>query len=265
MFADARASPAIMSRYEDADLVAQERLRANGQVPEHLAIIMDGNGRWARQRKLRRLRGHREGVRSVRDVVEACGQLGVKVLTLYTFSTENWNRSDAEVNALMKLLIRTLRQELQTFARNGIRLLSIGDRSKLPGDARVELEETIESCKNHQGMTLVLALSYSGRWEIAEAARKLSIQVKRGELAPDDINEETFSAALDTAGLPDPDLLIRTGSEIRISNFLLWQIAYAELYFTETYWPDFRRGHLYEAIRSFQDRERRFGRVLETS
>jgi len=254
-----------MSSYEDADLKAQTRLKADGQVPEHVAIIMDGNGRWAKQRKLNRLRGHREGVRSVRDVVEACGQLGVKYLTLYTFSTENWNRSQREVNALMKLLIRTLRQELQTFARNGIRLLAIGDRTKLPKAACRELEETIELCSKHDQMTLILALSYSGRWELTEAVRKIADQVKSGKIDSSAINEATVSAALETAGIPDPDLLIRTGSEIRVSNFLLWQIAYTELYFTDAYWPDFRRGHLYEAIRSFQDRERRFGGVLSDS
>jgi undecaprenyl diphosphate synthase len=254
-----------VTSYEDADLDAQSRLRANGQIPEHVAIIMDGNGRWARQRKLRRVRGHREGVRSVRDVVEACVQLGVKNLTLYTFSTENWNRSQTEVNALMKLLIRTLRQELETFERNGIRLLSIGDRSKLPKAARNELEETIEACASNGHMTLTLALSYSGRWEITEAARKIAEDVRSGSINISDIDESTVAAALDTAGTPDPDLLIRTGSEVRISNFLLWQIAYAELYFTDAYWPDFRRGHLYEAIRSFQDRERRFGGVLDES
>jgi undecaprenyl diphosphate synthase len=252
-----------MSRFEDADLKAQSRLKANGQIPEHVAIIMDGNGRWARQRKLRRVRGHREGVRSVRDIVEACGQLGVKYLTLYTFSTENWNRSDTEVNALMKLLIRTLRQELETFARNGIRLLSIGDRAKLPKAARKELEETIESCAGNTQMTLVLALSYSGRWEITEAVRKIATRVKAGDIDVSDISEEVVADSMDGTGVPDPDLLIRTGSEIRVSNFLLWQIAYTELYFTDAYWPDFRRGHLYEAIRSYQDRERRFGGVLD--
>lgn len=252
-----------MSRTVDADKEAQELLRGDGQIPEHIAIIMDGNGRWARQRKYLRVRGHREGVRSVRDIVEACGQLGVKYLTLYTFSTENWNRSDQEVNALMKLLIRTLRQELETFTRNGIRLLAIGDRSMLPEKARIELEETINSCRDNTSMTLVLALSYSGRWELTEAARRLSLRVKRGEITVEEINENMFCEALDTAGIPDPDLLIRTGNEIRISNFLLWQIAYAELYFTDCYWPDFRRGNLYKAIRSFQDRERRFGQVLD--
>ncbi len=254
-----------MSRFEDADSKAQERLKSNGQIPGHIAIIMDGNGRWARQRKLRRFRGHREGVRSVRDIVEASAKLGVNNLTLYTFSTENWNRSDTEVNALMKLLIRTLRRELETFTRNGIRLRAIGDRNKLPKDARIELQETIDACSRNTGMTLVLALSYSGRWELTETVRKLAVRVKNGILHPDQIDEEMISNALDTAGIPDPDLLIRTGSEVRISNFLLWQIAYTELYFTETYWPDFRRGHLYEAVRSYQDRERRFGQIPDPS
>ena len=254
-----------MSRFEDADSKAQERLKSNGQIPGHIAIIMDGNGRWARQRKLRRFRGHREGVRSVRDIVEASAKLGVNNLTLYTFSTENWNRSDTEVNALMKLLIRTLRRELETFTRNGIRLRAIGDRNKLTKDARIELQETIDACSRNTGMTLVLALSYSGRWELTETVRKLAVRVKNGILHPDQIDEEMISNALDTAGIPDPDLLIRTGSEVRISNFLLWQIAYTELYFTETYWPDFRRGHLYEAVRSYQDRERRFGQIPDPS
>jgi len=254
-----------MSRFEDADLKAQERLKANGQIPEHIAIIMDGNGRWARQRKLRRFKGHREGVRSVRDIVEASARLGIQYLTLYTFSTENWNRSEKEVNALMKLLIRTLRKELETFTRNGIRLHAIGDRKKLPDDARAELQETIDACRDNTGMTLILALSYSGRWELTETVRRLATSARDGKLDPELIDEDMISGALDTAGIPDPDLLIRTGNEIRISNFLLWQIAYAELYFTETYWPDFRRGHLYEAVRSYQDRERRFGRILEHS
>lgn len=253
-----------MSSQSVADLNVQEALQARGEIPDHLAIIMDGNGRWARQKGLHRVQGHREGVESVRDIVEACAQIGVRFLTLYTFSTENWLRPVSEVNALMKLLIRTLRQEMETFARNGIRLHTIGDVEKMPKAVQKELQESVASSLDNERMTLILALSYSGRWEIVEAARSIAVQVRDGELDPELIDESAVEKVLGTAGIPDPDLLIRTGGEVRISNFLLWQIAYAELIFTETYWPMFRRSNLYEAIRDYQDRDRRYGRVLES-
>lgn len=224
---------------------------------------MDGNGRWARERGQNRVIGHHEGVESVRDVTEACAQLGVSYLTLYTFSTENWQRPTAEVDALMQLLIYTVRRETSTLQSNNIRLVTIGDVDQLPPACRAELDEAIASTAENDRMTLVMALSYSGRWEIARAARELARRVRDGELEPEEIDETLFSDALATAGLPDPDLLIRTGGEYRISNFLLWQLAYTEMYITDDFWPAFRRNELYEAIRSYQDRERRFGRVLE--
>ncbi len=245
------------------DQVAQEALRRSGAIPRHIAIIMDGNGRWAKARGQRRYQGHYEGVESVREITEACAEIGVEYLTLYTFSTENWYRPLTEVNALMQLLIRTLRGEKRTLMKNDIRLRTIGDVSKLPGACRKELEETMAETAGNTRMTLNLALSYSGRWELTEAFRTLAHRVARGELAPDAIDETLIGEALGTAGMPDPDLLIRTGGEQRISNFLLWQIAYTELYVTDAYWPAFRRPQLYAAIRDFQERDRRFGRVKD--
>ncbi len=243
------------------DQVQQEALRRRGAIPRHIAIIMDGNGRWAKERGKMRFFGHNEGVESVREVTEACAELGVEYLTLYTFSTENWQRPSTEVNALMQLLIRSLRKERETLHKNGIRLQAIGDLSMLPEACRVELQDTLSNTASLSRMTLNLALSYSGRWELTEAFRHLARRVREGSLAPDQITEEHIAGALTTAGMPDPDLLIRTGGEYRVSNFLLWQMAYTELYITEQFWPSFRRTQLYEAIRSFQDRERRFGRV----
>lgn len=222
---------------------------------------MDGNGRWARARGKHRATGHREGVESVRDVTEACAQLGVGHLTLYTFSTENWQRPPAEVGALMELLVRTIRREAERLDRNDIRLGAIGDLSRLPPRARRELDEAIALTAGNRRMTLNLALSYSGRWELTRALRRLAADARDGRLDPEAITEHTIAAALDTAALPDPDLLIRTGGELRVSNFLLWQIAYTELYLTEKLWPDFRRAALYDAVKSYQDRDRRFGRV----
>lgn len=246
-----------------ADRAAQAALRAGGEVPAHIAAIMDGNGRWARARGKSRVTGHREGVESVRDVTEACAQLGVGHLTLYTFSTENWHRPPAEVTALMELLVRTLRREVGRLHDNGIRLRTLGDLDRLPPRARAEMEEAMGLTEGNARMTLNLALSYSGRWEIVRAARRLAEAAREGRLDPERIDEAALEARLDTAGLPDPDLLIRTGGERRVSNFLLWQIAYAEIYVSDLFWPDFRRAALYEAIRDYQRRERRFGRVLE--
>ena len=244
---------------EDRDM--QEALKARGPIPVHIACIMDGNGRWAKSRGKTRVIGHREGVVSVRDVTEACAQIGVGHLTLYTFSTENWHRPAAEVSALMELLVRTVRREAEKLHRNGIRLNAIGDLARLPARGQRELAEAIDLTSGNERMTLTLALSYGARWEITEAVRDIAEAVRDGRLDPADISEATVSDALLTAGLPDPDLLVRTAGELRVSNFLLWQIAYTELYVTERFWPDFRREALYEAIRSFQDRERRFGRV----
>lgn len=244
-----------------ADAAAQEALRQRGPLPRHLAVIMDGNGRWAEERGLSRVIGHHEGVASVRDITEACAQLGVRYLTLYTFSTENWHRPPAEVDALMQLLIHTIRREVDTLDRNHIRLQTLGDLSQLPAACLRALQEAIERTAGNTRMTLNLALSYSGRWEILQAVRRFVAEAQAGHLAPDDVDEARFAAALTTAGMPDPDLLIRTGGEQRVSNFLLWQIAYTEMYITEAFWPAFRRAQLYEAITSFQDRDRRYGRV----
>lgn len=246
---------------DPADRAEQEALAARGPIPAHVAVIMDGNGRWAKERGYPRVQGHHEGAVSVRDLAEAAAQIGVKHLTLYTFSTENWYRPATEVNALMQLLIRTLRKEASTLHANEIRLNAIGDLAKLPPMARKELEDVKASTAAHGRMTIHLALSYSGRWEITEAARRLAARVAQGNLRPEAIDEASIQDSLTTAGIPDPDLLIRTGGDLRISNFLLWQAAYAELYFTPCFWPDFRRSQFYEAVRSFQDRDRRFGRV----
>jgi undecaprenyl diphosphate synthase len=222
---------------------------------------MDGNGRWAQERGESRVVGHHEGVSSVRDVTEACAELGVEYLTLYTFSTENWERPDSEIDALMELLVRTVQKERSTLMENEVQLRTIGDLSQLPDSCQEALVRTKDVTAENSRMTLTLALSYSGRWEILQAVRDLATKVAEGTLAPEDIDASQFELQLDTAGMPDPDLLVRTGGEYRLSNFLLWQSAYTELYITEDFWPDFRRDELYGAIRSFQDRDRRFGRV----
>lgn len=243
----------------------QQALKDRGDLPAHIACIMDGNGRWAQRREKARFVGHHEGVTSVREVTEACAEIGVENLTLYTFSTENWERPDQEVNALMELLIHTVEEERSTLMDNDIRLRTIGDLSQLPTACQEALERTKADTANNDRMTLTLALSYSGRREIVQALQAIAQRVQDGELTPDDIDESLIDSHLDTAGLPDPDLLIRTGGEYRLSNFLLWQCAYTELFITEQYWPDFRRPQLYEAIRSFQDRDRRFGRVQQAA
>ncbi len=234
-----------------------------GRLPRHVAVIMDGNGRWARKKGMMRAFGHQNGVKAVRETVEACAELGVKALTLYAFSTENWNRPRSEIDALMKLLISTLRKELHTLTENSIRLRAIGDLSALPPSGSRELMEVMDKTAGNGHMDLVLALSYSARWEMVGAARKIAEEVKKGDLMPEEITEECISDHLNTAGLPDPELLIRTSGETRISNFLLWQIAYTELYFTPTLWPDFRKEDLYMAILDYQKRERRFGKTSE--
>jgi len=239
----------------------QRALRERGELPAHIACIMDGNGRWAQQRGESRVVGHHEGVTSVRDVTEACAELGVEYLTLYTFSTENWERPDSEIDALMELLVRTVQKERSTLMENGVQLQIIGDVSQLPDPCQDALLKTKRDTADNSRMTLTLALSYSGRWEILQAARDLAARVEEGELSPEEIDASLFERHLSTEGMPDPDLLVRTGGEYRLSNFLLWQSAYTELYITDEFWPDFRRAQLYGAIRSYQDRDRRFGRV----
>ena len=245
---------------EGAELKA---LINNEKLPRHIAIIMDGNGRWAKQKGMARIFGHQSGVKSVREVTEAAAELGIEYLTLYAFSTENWNRPDEEVDALMMLLVKTIKNELPTLNKNKIRLKAIGDIKSLPELTRKELQEAIENTSGNDRMTLVLALSYSSKWEISEAVKSIASKIEKKEICLEDINELLISSALNTKDIPDPELLIRTSGENRISNFLLWQIAYSELYFTKTLWPDFRKKDLYEAILDFQKRERRFGMTGE--
>ncbi|MEZ4952042.1 MAG: isoprenyl transferase [Saprospiraceae bacterium] len=233
------------------------------KLPQHIAIIMDGNGRWAKEKGMPRVFGHRNGVKAVREATEAAAELGVGYLTLYAFSTENWNRPPTEVSALMGLLVDTIKKEVKTLNKNSIRLQAIGDVSKLPERSQQALVQAIEETASNTRMTLVLALNYSAKWEIVEAVRKLATKAKNGTINPEEIDDQVFSDALSTKGIPDPELLIRTSGETRISNFLLWQIAYSELYFTKTLWPDFRKNDLYEAILNFQNRERRFGKTSE--
>lgn len=233
------------------------------KLPKHIAIIMDGNGRWAKNRNMPRVFGHKNGVTAVRETTEAAAELGVKYLTLYAFSTENWKRPKLEVNALMGLLVDTLNKEIEQLNKNDIRLQAIGAIDQLPKKTYTALLEGIEKTKNNKRMTLILALNYSSRWEILKATKEISEQVKNGEILASEVNEETFDSFLETKNYPDPELLIRTSGEQRISNYLLWQLAYTELYFTPTFWPDFRKSHFYEAILNFQNRERRFGKISE--
>jgi undecaprenyl diphosphate synthase len=233
------------------------------KLPSHIAVIMDGNGRWARQRSLDRVFGHQQGVNAVRNVIEAAAELGVRYLTLYAFSTENWGRPDEEVSALMAIMIQSLNKETETLIKNNIRMLTIGDVDRLSDDVKERLDDTIKLTSDCTGLNLIVALSYSSRWEITEAARRMANDVKNGVINIDSVNEEEFGNYLSTAGIPDPDLMIRTSGEMRISNFLLWQLAYTELYITETLWPDFGKDNFYKAIIEYQRRERRFGRTSE--
>lgn len=239
------------------DKIIQDR------VPKHIAIIMDGNGRWAKQQGQMRTFGHQEGVKAVKDVIEGAAEAGVKFVTLYTFSTENWKRPQYEVEALMELLVDSIHKETGTLLEKGIKLLAIGDLDALPQNCKDQLKETLDSTAGCDKMTIVLALSYSARWEILNATKKIAEKIKSGELNVEDISEEVFNNALCTANIPDPELLIRTSGELRISNYLLWQIAYSELYFSPKLWPDFTREDLYEAIIDYQQRERRFGFISE--
>jgi len=234
-----------------------------GHIPKHIAIIMDGNGRWAKERSLPRVAGHKEGVNSVREITRACGEIGVKHLTLYTFSTENWRRPKTEVSALMMLLLKTISTEVKELHKNNVRFTAIGDLKKLPKSTQKGIFDGIEITKNNTGLNLCLALNYGSRQEMVSAVQAIAKKVKKGDLKLDEINETIFSNTLSTSDMPNPDLLIRTSGEYRLSNFLLWQCAYSEIIMTKTFWPAFREDALIEAILEYQSRERRFGKVSE--
>ena len=252
------AAQNVLDPQEDARL--QQQLRDRGNLPRHIAVIMDGDRRWAAERRLPKTEGHRFGRESVRDVVRACGELGIKILTLYTFSTENWSRSRKEVQTLMRWLRETLRDEATELDRNRVRLNAIGRLEGLPATVQQALRRTQERTRQNTGLLLNLALNYGGRCELVDAFRRLAVEIREGRLSPEQIDEETISQALYTSGMPDPDLLIRTSGEMRLSNFLPWQTVYTELWFaTDVHWPDFRRQHLYAAIATYQQRQRRFG------
>ena len=233
------------------------------KLPAHVAIIMDGNGRWAKLQGAARIFGHQNGVKSVKETVEAAAELSIKYLTLYAFSTENWNRPGDEVSALMELLVKTIHAETPTLNKNNIRLLTIGDTNSLPAKCVNQLNEAMVETSKNTGLSLVLALSYSAKWEIVSAVKQIAEDAKNGKLNPQDITESLFESKLSTKGIPNPELMIRTSGEHRISNFLVWQLAYAEFYFTDVLWPDFRKEHFYEAIVNYQQRERRFGKTGE--
>ena len=235
----------------------------NNNIPKHIAIIMDGNGRWAKAHSLPRIAGHKEGIDSVRAITKKCGDIGVKHLSLYTFSSENWHRPKNEVKALMRLLLVTIRREIKDLNKNNVRLSTIGNMGDLPDDARKGMEEGLKITENNSGLNLILALSYGGRQEILKMVQSIARKAVNGEIEPEKLGEIDIVNELDTAKIPDPDLLIRTGGDQRISNFLLWQIAYSEIYVTDTYWPEFKEKELLDAVADFQDRERRFGRISE--
>lgn len=247
----------------DKDSLTKEDLFANGNLPEHIAIIMDGNGRWAKSKGKPRIAGHHEGVVSVREITRECGELDIPYLTLYTFSAENWRRPRKEVDALMRLLVNTIRKEVNDLMQNNVRLSTIGEMDALPEFAQNEMQTAVEKTSGNTGLNLVLALSYGGRQEILTAVKRIANDVNRGNLDPDSINEQIFADCLYTANMPDPDLIVRTSGEARLSNFLLWQSAYAELVITDVMWPDFRQKELYKSIKVYQQRERRFGEVLD--
>ena len=242
------------------DLISQIN---TDKLPKHVAIIMDGNGRWAKNQGKPRIFGHHNGVKAVREVTEAAAEIGIDYLTLYAFSTENWNRPKLEVNALMRLLVDTIHKEISTLNENNIRLQAIGDISRLPEVTKKALLEGIQNTRHNDRMTLVLALNYSAKWEIVNAVRDIAERVQNGSLTPSEIDEHIFSDSLATRGIPNPELLIRTSGETRLSNFLLWQAAYTELYFTPVFWPDFRKDNFFQALIDFQNRERRFGQISE--
>jgi undecaprenyl diphosphate synthase len=252
-----------LSKAKKDSIIKTESLIKAGNIPTHIAIIMDGNGRWAKRRGLPRSAGHRQGVETVREVVKACVEVGVKFLTLYTFSTENWKRPKDEVSTLMRLIVKSLHKETKELHSNNIRLTVIGNKESLPEIVQRELNDAIKMTESNTKMVLNLALSYSGRWELIEAIKRVAHLVKDSVVEIDDIDERLISQNLNTADMPDPDLIIRSGGEFRISNFLLWQIAYSEVYVTEVLWPEFTKQHLFDAIRDFQMRERRYGLVSE--
>lgn len=256
----------VYASYQELFLSQKVGMKENidlSNLPQHLAVIMDGNGRWAKKKGAARIFGHKNAIKAVRETTEGCAELGIKYLTLYAFSTENWGRPKIEVDGLMQLLVSTIKGELNTLIKNKVRLTTIGDIDSLPDNCQKELKEAIHITKNNDGLTLILALNYSGRWEIVEAAKAIAKEVKDGHLDFEAISGEKFEQYLSTKEIPDPELLIRTSGEMRISNFLLWQIAYTELYITSVLWPDFRKENLYEAIVAYQGRERRFGKVIE--
>jgi undecaprenyl diphosphate synthase len=251
------------SESDNEDKHIQAELKSSCQLPCHIAVIMDGNGRWARLKGKTRIEGHIAGVDSVRDIVEACSQLGIQYLTLFTFSTENWNRPEKEVSALMQLLVKVIGKETQKLHDNNIRLNVIGNMKMLPEKVNSVLKNTMELTKNNNKLVLNIALSYSGKWDIVQACRSMLLDVQAGKIDMEAIDEQLLASYLSTASMPDPELLIRTSGEFRISNFMLWQNAYSEIYFTNAYWPDFRRSQLYDAILEYQNRERRFGKTSE--
>ncbi|SUZ99447.1 uncharacterized protein METZ01_LOCUS52301 [marine metagenome] len=233
----------------------------DNNIPEHIAIIMDGNGRWAQRSSLPRIAGHKEGISSVRAITKKCDEIGIKYLSLYTFSSENWKRPRSEVKALMRLLLSTIRHEIKDLNKNNVRLMTIGNLNELPDNARKGMEEGLESTKNNSGLNLILALSYGSRNEILRMVKNIATKAINGEADPNKIEESDIISELDTSNIPDPDLLIRTGGEFRLSNFLLWQIAYSEIYVTKKYWPEFRENELLKAIEDYQNRDRRFGKI----
>ena len=241
----------------------EDSIIIKNNIPKHIAIIMDGNGRWAKEHSLPRIAGHKEGIDSVRAITKKCGDIGVKHLSLYTFSSENWSRPIKEVKALMGLLLLTIRREIKDLNKNNVRLTTIGNMDDLPDDARKGMEKGLKITEHNSGLNLILALSYGGRQEILKMVQSIARKAVNGEIKPDKLSESDIVNELDTAKIPDPDLLIRTGGEQRISNFLLWQIAYSEIYVTDTYWPEFREKELLDAVADFQDRERRFGHISE--
>jgi undecaprenyl diphosphate synthase len=253
----------LKKKSSSSDEQIKEALKKSGEIPKHIAIIMDGNGRWAKKRGLPRVAGHKRGVDTVKEIVEACAEIGVKFLTLYTFSTENWKRPKDEVSTLMRLLLNSLRDRVNELNDNDVRLTTIGNTQSLPIEVQKQLSSDIERTKNNKKMVLNLALSYSGRWELLEAIKQIADSAAKSKIKVEDIDENLISSFLTTKDIPDPDLVIRTSGEFRVSNFLLWQIAYSEFIITETLWPDFSKFDLYDAIKIFQTRERRFGKVSE--
>jgi undecaprenyl diphosphate synthase len=241
------------------DKQVQQELISRGAIPEHVAIIMDGNGRWAEERRFPRVAGHQAGIASVRDITRSARELGIRYVTLYAFSTENWKRPRKEVAMLMRLLRKMLHEELEEMRDNGVRLNTIGQTNALPKEVQQDLFSAIDDTSGNTRLTLTLALSYSGRWDLVRAMQLMALDIRRGKLSPEDVTDQLVKSYLTTADLPDPDLMIRTSGEMRLSNFLLWEMAYSEMYITKVYWPDFRREHLYEAIRNYQGRERRYG------